>query len=230
MLMQDEGKNQSEPTTNWQFQPGDTINPGATPAQAVAPNPAPVSPPQQPVAEAPALAQVATGMPQEPPVAQPMFHDTPEVSWTASEFMSHNKSFGWYVLLVLAALAGGVITFFVTQRSYVSAVLTMLAIGLLGVFAFMTRKPRTLTYAVDNAGVHIENKLYAYNELKAFTIQPEGPINAIVLIPMKRFMPPITVYYDPKDEDKIADTLSAHLSFDQEHNDPVDNFMRRIRF
>lgn len=231
MLMQDEGQNQSQTPTNWQFSPGDTITPGGSSAPEQRPEAAPMPPAPTPVNDDVPRADALPLGNQE--TTQPAFdasqsaHES--VSWTASEFMTHSKSFGWYVILALAVALVAVIVYFVTD-SYVSAFTIFMAGLLLGAFAFMTRKPRTLNYQVSSTGVQIGQKLYPFGELKAFTIQPEGPINSIVLLPAKRFMPPITMYYDPKDEDRITDTLNDHLPFDEDHNDPVDNFMRKIRF
>lgn len=220
MLMQDEGRDQSSTETNWQFKPGETIAPGSSVPAPETPSTPVQDPAEEPTIPAPDLETV----PQE----APQHHDT-TISWSASEFMSHNKSAGWYMLLILAVVVAAAVIFLVT-RSIMSSLIIVFAGALLGAFAFMTRQPRTLQYSITQSGVQIGQKLYPFGELKAFTIQPEGPINSIVLIPMKRFMPPISMYCDPKDEDRITDTLSAHLPFDEEHNDPVDNFMRKIRF
>jgi hypothetical protein len=40
-------------------------------------------------------------------------------------------------------------------------------------------------------------------------VVPEGAFNSIVFMPLKRFAVPLSIYYDPKDEDKIIAVLSA---------------------
>ncbi len=149
------------------------------------------------------------------------------VSWTASEFIAHQKSAGWYILLSLAAVAVAVVIYFLT-RDYISSGIILLAAVALGVFA--ARKPRTLNYQLDNTGIHIGSKSYPYGDFKSFSIIDEGMISSITLTPLKRFMPPLSMYYEHKDEDRITGTLGAYLPFEEGKPDMVDNFMRRIRF
>jgi hypothetical protein len=99
---------------------------------------------------------------------------------------------------------------------------------LFGVFA--ARKPRTLNYALDDAGIHIGQKFYSYGDFKSFSVLDEGGLNAIWLMPLKRFMPSLTIYYAPNDEDKIMRVLSSFLPFEDRDHDMVDRLMRKVRF
>jgi hypothetical protein len=49
-------------------------------------------------------------------------------------------------------------------------------------------------------------------------------------MPLKRFAPVVAAYYDPKDETKIAEILTERLPMENRQHDPVERFMRRIRF
>ena len=92
------------------------------------------------------------------------------------------------------------------------------------------RKPRELEYNVDDGGLTIGGKHYPYNLFRAFTIAEEDHFHSIDFMPLKRFMPVISIYYDPADEDQIAEVLSAHLPLETHKHDPVEKLMRRIRF
>ncbi len=49
-------------------------------------------------------------------------------------------------------------------------------------------------------------------------------------MPLKRFMPPITLYYPPDQEDAVINALAAYLPHEDRTHDPVDRLMRKIRF
>ncbi len=152
---------------------------------------------------------------------------TKPISWTASEYVAHPKTILWFIGVggVVAALT--VIIYLIT-KDLVSAVV-MAVIGMT-FGAFAARNPQVLEYGLDETGLHIGSKLYPYERFKSFSIMQEGAIRSILLMPLQRFMPPLTVYYDPEDEDKIIKVLGTFLPAEERSHDPIDRLMRKIRF
>ena len=160
---------------------------------------------------------------------QPEANISPDkaVSWEASEFIEHEKSAMWYIQFSLAALVVISLIYFLTRDIISVAALGFVAI----IFMFVAgRKPRVLSYSIDSQGVHIGNKIYPFSMFKSFTVIEEEAINSITLLPLKRFMPSISLYYEPSEEQKIIDTLSLALPYEDRQQDVVDKFMRKIRF
>jgi hypothetical protein len=149
------------------------------------------------------------------------------VTWTASEFIAHNKSAGWYSLIGLVALILAVIVWFVS-RDVFSSVLVFIGVLLLGVYG--AHKPRQLTYSLDQLGIAIGNNHHAFSEFRSFSVVSEDAFASIELVPLKRFAMYTTVYFDPADEDRIVKVLSTHLSKEEPRNDLLEQLMRRIRF
>lgn len=149
------------------------------------------------------------------------------VAWTASEFIAHQKSSSWYAILGGAAAVAAVAVYFLTHDKITVGMIIVAAI-FMGIFA--GRKPRTLQYEIDASGVRIAQKLYPYGLFKSFSVIDEGPLSSIVLMPLKRFMPSISMYYEPSDEAAIVNMLSAYLPYEERQRDAVDSFMHRIRF
>jgi len=181
--------------------------------------------PQPPVEQPPANWQFQSGTPptsvtpQQPPEAQ--------VDWTASEFVAHQKSAGWYLGLVALTILLGAIVYVLTKDVISTVVVAIVGISF-GFFA--ARKPRELHYALDTSGIHMGEKFYPYNQFKSFSLVEEDAAQSVWLMPLKRFMPIITVYFDPNDQDKIANTLSNFLPFENRQPDAVDKLMHRLRF
>lgn len=192
------------------------------PDQAQSPwqyNPAPAGPQPNPAPQAP-------GMPPTPDeyTAQPP-HD--EIIWSASEFIAHEKDPQWYAMFGVATLVIVAITFFITRDIFSMVVI----LGLAGLVAITAgRKPRVVTYKVDAAGITVAGKFYAYTDFRSFGVVQEGAFSSIILAPLKRFAVPLSIYYDPKDEDMIMSVMARHLPIEQREHDPIDKLTRRIRF
>ena len=159
------------------------------------------------------------------PAAQP---DIPEqLTWTAAEFVEHPKSAGWYGLLALVGIVASVADYFIT-RDLFSSVIILFAAAAFGTFA--ARKPHEQQYGLDSHGVLIGNKAYSLQDFKTFSITEEGGVVSIVFMPLKRFMPPLTIYLAPEIEETVVNFLSSFLPLEQHKTDAVDSLMRRIRF
>jgi hypothetical protein len=170
--------------------------------------------------------QTPTPSPEQQPQT-PTINQVNSVDWSASEYVEHEKGNMWFVQFGLASVGIIGIIFFVT-RDYISiVVLSVLAVGI-GYFA--GRKPETLNYKLDSQGIHIGAKLYPISMFKSFAIVEEGAISSIALLPLKRFMPAISVYFAPDDEKKIVDALGAMLPQEERQQDRVDKLMHKIRF
>ncbi len=170
--------------------------------------------------------QVSAPSPEQQPQT-PTINQVNTVDWSASEYVEHEKGNMWFVQFGLVSIVVIAVVYFVT-RDYISIiVLSVLAIGI-GYFA--GRKPETLNYRLDSQGIHIGTKLYPVSMFKSFAIVEEGAISSIALLPLKRFMPAITVYFAPEDEKKIVDALGAMLPQEERQQDRVDKLMHKIRF
>lgn len=150
-----------------------------------------------------------------------------EVSWSASEFIAYHKPIGWYGAVILATAVFAVILYVLTDDYF--AVGTIVAVAVL-FLAYSNRKPRVLTYSIKSTGVQIGSKTYPYAEFRSFSIQQQGNMHVITLVPLQRLKPSIDLYYDPADEQKIIESLSIYLPHEERQMDIVDKFLHRIKF
>lgn len=181
-------------------------------------NPAPA--PAEPVAE-----QAPTGLPE--PETEITESSADSISWTASEFIAHEKTASWYGMLAIGAVIIGGLVYLVT-KDYISVAVVVVAAILLGVYG--SHRPRELEYKIDSQGLTIGDKRYTFNQFRSFSVFPEGNFSSIVFMPLKRFSAPISIFYAPNDEEKILAVLNKMLPFEQTRRDAVDSLMRRIRF
>lgn len=194
--------------------------------QVVQPNSSP-SGDQVPIPEAGDGAHYWTASdPAEVPSEAPTIQSE-DLSWTASEYVAHEKSATWYVKYGLIAVVLAAVIYFVS-RDFISLAFVAVAAVAFGIFA--SRKPKVQTYHLGSTGIHIAERLYSFADFKSFALVKDGALHSIVLLPIKRFAPSLTVYFDPADEQAIASAMSSYLPQEQRKQDAVDSFMRRIRF
>jgi hypothetical protein len=150
------------------------------------------------------------------------------VDWESVEFIAHEKSFGWYFILVLGTVVLATALFIVTRDVISTLVIVVVAI-IFGVIA--GRKPRVLKYNLGYKGITVGNSFRAYSDFRSFAIIEEGDVKEIILMPLKRFMPPLNLYVSPAEEPEVVQALSNYIPLDQTHgNDFVDRLVKRIRF
>jgi hypothetical protein len=147
--------------------------------------------------------------------------------WQASEYIHHEKDFSWYAIFGVSSVVVMLLMYLITRDIW-----SLLVIGLMviTVIVYANRPPRVLQYGVSDEGIQIGERNYGYETFKSFSIVQEGAIESIILNPLQRFMPPITVYFEPEQGQKIVDILSHYLPLREFEPDIIDRFASRIRF
>jgi hypothetical protein len=164
--------------------------------------------------------ELAAPIADEPPLLD-------SFTWTASEFIAHEKTASWYAFLAVGALVLAALVYLIS-RDFISTGIVVFVAIMFGAIA--SRQPRTQEYSLNQAGLSVGAKLYNFQDFKTFSISEEGAIVSIVFMPLKRFMPPLTVYVAPDTEERVVDFLSAYLPFEQHKTDAIDGLLKRMRF
>lgn len=195
------------------------------PAQPVAPLPVetPVSAPA-PVDQA--LAETALQANDET-LEQPVDDATDEapVSWSAFEYIHHEKGTLWFVIfgIIAVAVLGSAIYF----QQWIFAVLIAVIIAVIIVSS--RRPPRELTYELSGDGLSIDGAMHPFEDFKAFGVVRDGEEYSIMLIPTQRFQPAITVYFPEEAGEAIVDMFGARLPMKDLRLDAVDRVVRFLR-
>jgi hypothetical protein len=163
------------------------------------------------------------------PASKPAFptHPVVTVSWSASEYVAHDKNMGWYALVVLGSGVVAAVVYLITRDVISTSVMVILGITFA---AFGARKPQVLEYAVDGAGIRIGPRHYPYSKFKTFSIIEEDAVRSILLMPLQRFNLPVAIYYNPEEEEKIIQALGVYLPHEDRQAGPIDSLMRKIHF
>ena len=236
MLMQEENQNNAT---------GQVITPNVVTPSAPQPQPSttPVTAAQvsyQPVPVQEAVAATSVQIPEPTPfqmsqeatgftpAPQNVLESTDQgIAWTASEYIANAKNAGWFIILAMGTIVLDLAIYFITN-SIMSTVVVAICGLMVGIFA--ARQPQVLKYRIDNHGLQIGEKFYAYRGFKSFSVVTEHAMAYISLLPLRRFMPPLTVHFSPEDQDRILGTLADYLPYEEHKGDMIDSLMRRARF
>ncbi len=170
--------------------------------------------------------QLANEQPKAPPASRAA-QNQPIMSWTASEFVEHEKSSGWYVQFALVSVVLAALVFLITRDFVSLGVMFFIAFG----FGYLaSRTPKVLNYSLTDKGINIGSKFYPFAAFKSFSVIKHGAFDSIALMPLQRFMPSITVYFPPDNENSVVNFIGQALPHEEHKADSIDRFLQKIRF
>ena len=151
--------------------------------------------------------------------------DNNSITWSASEFIDNTKNFSWYLVFLVTILVISSLVYIFTHSIFSSIVIFILGVSLL----FMaTRRPKEVSYGLDEQGILINNTDHPFSDFKSYTLESEGGLDHISLVSVKRFSPDKTIYFESQDKDRIVSLLGQFLPLEPESNDPIERIMKRI--
>lgn len=153
--------------------------------------------------------------------------DSETLQWTASEYVAHQKTIGWYLVFGGGSVLLALVIYFAT-RSLFSSFVVIIACVCIAVFG--ARQPRQIPYEIGYRGIKVADRVFPYSQFKSFSLVPEGAIYTIWLRSLKKFMPTVALYFAPEDAEKIIEALSHYLPHEDRQPDAIDRATQRFRF
>lgn len=148
------------------------------------------------------------------------------VHWQAVEYIQREKSAIWYIVLAIVTV-GLMLVAILWMQSWSFAILVPVMSAALVIYA--RRPPHEVSYTLSRQGLHIGDVLYPYSDYKSFTLISGDDQHQIMLVPIKRFKPGISVYFPEEVGERIVDMLAARLPMREQHLDAVDRLIRKLR-
>ncbi|MBR0460492.1 hypothetical protein IJI91_00640 [Candidatus Saccharibacteria bacterium] len=148
-----------------------------------------------------------------------------DIRWEAHEYIQRDKNAGWYVAMVLIAAA--IVALAVWRGWWTFAALIVVCV--IALILYSVRPPRKLHYVLNKEGLKEENKLYKFEDFKAFGIDKDDKYYAIVLISKKRFSPRVRVYFPQESGEQIIDMFGMRLPMEEVKPDFVDKIVKLLR-
>jgi hypothetical protein len=150
------------------------------------------------------------------------------ISWIAPEFEQHHKTTLWY-----AALALGVViisgALFLLTGDWMSPFFVF-GLAILAWY-YARRKPDDKNFSLDVSGLEMGHSYFPLSTFKSFAVDSTtSMIPAIVLYPLKRFMPPLTLACPVDKLQSILEMLGRTLPVEAHNPTRFDLLMSRIKF
>jgi hypothetical protein len=154
-------------------------------------------------------------------------NDDEPVRWSASEYIHVDKNGMWFAIFAVVAVALiAADLFFIKSYTFSVLVVVMAA----AIVVHSRRPPQMVDYTLSgNQGLYIGEKLYHFDEFKAFGLIRDGEHHSVMLIPIKRFAPGVSVYFPEEVGEKIVDILGARLPMEDLKLDTIDIIVRKLR-
>ncbi|HEX9679483.1 MAG TPA: hypothetical protein VGA08_02585 [Candidatus Saccharimonadales bacterium] len=149
------------------------------------------------------------------------------VTWEASEYIHHQKSSSWFLILAGGTLVVSAALYLLIKDIFSVIVLILMAVALA---VFGARRPEVRRYSLSQNGLSIGDRDFALDDFRSYSVMQEGALLSITFQPIKRFMIPVTIYFSPQDAGSIGSILESMLPHEDHGPDLVDRLMRIIRF
>lgn len=158
-------------------------------------------------------------------ITQPVNQDN-QIHWSAKEYIYREKNRQWFMLFAIVVVAFIAADFLLIKSYTFSVLVVVMAISII---VYSSRPPRAVNYTLsDKYGLYVGEKLYNFSEFKAFGLLQEDEHNSIILIPVKRFAPGVSVYFPKELGEVIVDTLGARLPMEAIKLDFMDEIVRKL--
>jgi len=218
-------------------QPSDWQQPNEQPPQAPYEAPLPETPgqktpvvtltPDMPTQQLTNVVETELEPEEEAPMpAGGMQQEEQPVHWQAHEYIHHEKDALWFVIFTLVVLGLMAFSIFVIQSITFTILIPVMAAALI---VYSRRPPRIMDYTLSSKGLHVNDRLYPFSEFKGFGVIRDGKEYSVMLIPIKRFKPGVSVYFPEEAGEAIVDILGTRLPMQKLHLDIVDRVIRKLR-
>lgn len=148
------------------------------------------------------------------------------VEWDGQEYVTHDKNTGWYVGLVVVGLALVALSIWLRWWSFT----LLIVVSVIALFLYAMRPPRTIHYSLSNEGLKEgDGRLYKFEDYKSFGVLQNDKRFAIVLRPLKRFSPAVTVYFPEAKGEEIVDMFGMRLPMEPVKLDFIDKIIKILR-
>lgn len=151
-----------------------------------------------------------------------------DVSWSAPEFETHDRSPVWYIGLAILAII--TIAYAVWQRDY--TMLITLGVIYTAVYLYAHKSPETIEVNISPLGIGLNEQWYPYERLRSFWIIYRPPQIKVLYISTNDYVVrEVAIQLGDQDPNPVRDILLKHLPEDLEREEPTtDQLLRRLKF
>lgn len=147
------------------------------------------------------------------------------VEWSAREYVVKERGAEWYLGMGVGAAVMMGVGMWMQYWTFVALV----AVSVVALILYVNRPARELQYRLGEEGLNEGEKLYRFEDFKAFAVVQEGRNFSIVLVPRKRFGIQVRVYFPQDQGERIVDGFGARLPMEEAKMDILDKIVKFLR-
>jgi hypothetical protein len=147
------------------------------------------------------------------------------LEWEGQEFVAHNRGKGWVAVFVAMVLVLTALSVFLAAWTFTALIVVSAA----AVVVYIKRPPRVIHYVLTNDGIAASEDFHDFAEFKHFGVIKDGEHYFLMLVPIKRFKPAVTLYFPETVGEKLVDELGARLPMEDLKLDAIDRLLRKLR-
>lgn len=147
------------------------------------------------------------------------------IRWEAPEYAHHERSLGWFIVFGIVTLVLAVAAVLIIKSITFAILVPVMAVAL---FIYTQHAPEVLRYTLSRKGLHINDKLFPYNQFKSFGIVEHNGMHSAVLVPRKRFQLGQTIYFPTEVGEQLVDMLASRLPMKELEPDALDRLLARL--
>lgn len=153
--------------------------------------------------------------------------DKPIFSWRTGEFAEQKKSGGWFFLIIIVAVA--LVALFIYLANWTAA--GVVAAGAFALIMLSNTRAKTVSYAIYQNGIVVNDRAYPYDKMKSFWLVP-GQVVVIRFEPESRFAAHINVPISAdEDPEQVRLYLMKHLPEEEDRGEDItDRINRWMKF
>lgn len=126
-----------------------------------------------------------------------------KIEWSALEYEEKERGNDWFWALGVIVVAGSIASFIYGNLFF--GLLLIISGILLGSFAI--KKPDLVFYEINQKGLKIKNRLYAYEKIKAFYVKNDIEKPTLFIRSERLFMPVLSIPIKQNDAEEIKNFM-----------------------
>ncbi len=118
--------------------------------------------------------------------------DAALLRWEGTEYVHSSRSVKWYSIFGIVTVVAVVAAIMVLKSITFAILIPVMVVALL---VYVRRAPDVLQYILSRKGIHVNDKLFTFDQFKSFGVVSYNGSHSVVLVPRKRFQIGQTLYF-----------------------------------
>jgi len=151
--------------------------------------------------------------------------DVALLRWQGTEYVHSGRSVKWYIIFAIVTVLAIVGAIMLLKSITFAILIPVMVVALL---VYVRRAPDVLQYIMSRKGIHVNDKLFTYDQFKSFSVVSFNGSHSVVLVPRKRFQIGQTLYFPEEIGEQLVDMLAERMPMKETSPDAIDRLLAKL--